>query len=409
MSAHNHNDSLAPMPQDDATVALDGAGQIVAFVVSPESEAAIRGGLASLPDDLQVRRGTIRHAVRHFEKAPRARAIIVDISGIDDPLSALDELARVCPPDLKVFVIGENTNIGFYRTLIQDVGVVEYIVKPLTRDNVQRLIAMRLTGGAVGSPDGRSGHVVVVCGARGGVGATTLAANVALDIAGSIKGHVALLDFHLQGGTAAMMFGGSPGPGLRIAMEDAERADTLFLERTAIVVDPRLRLIAAEEPFDASPHVTDAGAERVLGLLRQKFNFVIVDMPMPPPPAMRAAIGRAREVIIALQPDVASLRNTLAIRAALKATVSADRVITVLNRADGAGALPMAMVQKGLGEPPAVVIPDLGRRMVEAVNLGVPALRHVPALRQHLAPLTREIAGIPTPETRSWLTSLLRK
>ena len=101
---------------------------------------------------------------------------------------------------------------------------------------MQRLLLPHLAQGAAEAPGGRGGHVVAVCGARGGVGATTIAVNTALELARLAKGHIALLDLHLQGGAAALMLSARPGPGLRIALEDPERADALFLERTAIAV-----------------------------------------------------------------------------------------------------------------------------------------------------------------------------
>jgi pilus assembly protein CpaE len=79
----------------------------------------------------------------------------------------------------------------------------------------------------------------------------------------------------------------------------------------------------------------------------------------------------------------------------------------VLNRADRPGGLPRALIAKSLGGQPEMVIPDLGKRMTEAVNRGVPAIYRVSALRRHLAPIVREIAGIKT-ERRpiGWLTKM---
>ena len=159
-------------------------------------------------------------------------------------------------------MVGENTDITFYRLLVHDLGVTEYLPKPLTRDSIQRLLLPRLAGGGAEPAGGRGGHVVAVCGARGGVGATTIAVSLALELSDVAKAHVALLDLHLQGGTAALMLSGRPGPGLRIALEDSERADSLFLERTAIAVDPRLRLIAAEEPVGSDLRRSPAAASR---------------------------------------------------------------------------------------------------------------------------------------------------
>ena len=125
---------------------------------------------------------------------------------------------------------------------------------------------------------------------------------------------------------------------------------------------------------------------------------------MPPPPAMQRIIMMARQVVVVLTPDVASLRDTQAIRQLVTGLTGADRVITVLNRYDMKGGLDQAIIEKALGVKPDVVIPDLGKRMLEAINLGIPAVRRVPALKRHLASLVREIAGVDASYAgRSWL------
>jgi pilus assembly protein CpaE len=397
---------LAAEPTPQAS--LD-ALRVVAFVTDDASMAALRVGLLPLAEELDIRRGTVRQAIRFFEKQVAAQAVVVDVTGIEDAQATLDDLARVCPPDVQVFVVGENTDITFYRLLVHDLGVTEYLPKPLTRDSIQRLLLPRLSGGGAEPAAGRGGHVVAVCGARGGVGATTVAVSLALELADIAKAHVALLDLHLQGGTAALMLSGRPGPGLRIALEDSERADSLFLERTAIAVEPRLRLIAAEEPLGAILQVSSGGVARVLDLLQRKFNYVVVDLPMPVPQEMNWAVVMARQVVVVMGPDVGSLRDAQAIRQFVIGTTGSDRVVTVLNRADTKGGLASSLIERGLGGKPDAVIPDLGRRMIEAVSLGVPALRRVPALGRHMAGLVREITGLgaavaPT----SWLRRMLR-
>jgi len=404
------NSEPAPLAAEaPAPASLDNL-RVVAFVTDDASMAALRVGLLPLAEDLDIRRGTVRQAIRFFEKQVPAQAVVVDVTGIEDAQATLDDLARVCPPDVQVFVVGENTDITFYRLLVHDLGVTEYLPKPLTRDSIQRLLLPRLAGGAsVETAGGRGGHVVAVCGARGGVGATTIAVSLALELSDVAKAHVALLDLHLQGGTAALMLSGRPGPGLRIALEDSDRADKLFLERTAIAVEPRLRLIAAEEPIGATLQVSSGGVARVLDLLQRKFNYVVVDVPMPVPPEMNWAIVMARQVVVVLGPDVASLRDAQAIRQFVIATTGSDRVVTVLNRADTKGGLQPSLIARGLGAMPDTVIPDLGRRMLEAVSLGVPALRRVPALAKHMEGLVREITGIGAAAApQSWLRRVLR-
>jgi pilus assembly protein CpaE len=235
---------------------------------------------------------------------------------------------------------------------------------------------------------------VAVCGARGGVGATTIAANLALQISEQTRSHVALLDLHLRGGHAAMLLGERPGPGLRAALEDPEHVDGLLLDRVGIAIGDRMRVIAAEEPFDSDPTPTAAGVARVIKLLRQRFNVIVIDMPMPPSPAEREALLLARQALIVFQPDVASLRDAQQAKRLINTHIGAGRVLTVLNRSTMPGALKADMIAQGLGEAPEVVIPDLSGSLVKSANLGRPALKDSAGLRRALTPLTQEVSGV---------------
>lgn len=391
------------------TGGLGTDGRIVAFVNDDETGNALRVGLVSHADMLTIQSGGLRQAVRYLQKSSFTGMVIVDIEGVDDTAAALDDLARVCPPDVQVVVIGTNTDIGFYRLLVNELGVTEYLPKPLTRDSVQQFILRHVSDDASVAPTVRGGRVIAVCGVRGGAGATTIAVGLASELARLTKGHVALLDLHIQNGSAAVMLGGRPGQGLRVALEDPDRADVLFLERTAIPVGPRLRLIAAEEGFESTPDITEAGVARVLELLRQKFNYIVVDLPVPTPRPMMRIFGTARHVVVVLRPDVAGLRDAKALRRFVTGATGADRVMTVVNLGDAKGALSPSLIKEGLGLTPEVTIPDLGVGLTQALNLGVAATEKVPALRSHLAPIVREVAGVRTSGAARLLDRIFRR
>jgi pilus assembly protein CpaE len=321
--------------------------------------------------------------------------LLVDLSGMANPLDALDALARVCTPDVRVLVVGEAKDLNLYRRMTRDLGVAEYLYKPLTRNAVARLFAPHLAGQASVASGERGGRVITVSGARGGCGATTVAVNLALHLAEVSHGHIALLDLHLRGGTTGLMLGLRSGTGLRVALEEPERADALFLDRSSVPVAERVRLIAAEEPMESAPQPTEAGIKRLLALLTARFNFVVVDTPSPPGLAERIAIATARHRVLVLGPDIASVRDGLALRKAMTA-VGGGQVLTVLNRAGAPGALKTRLVEEGLGAAPEVIIPDLPREVPRAMHLGRPALRESAALRRALAPLTQEVAAVRT-------------
>jgi pilus assembly protein CpaE len=399
----SHAESINPIVQPSAIV----RNHIAAFVGDDITAAALRTGLDDVSQIIEIKRGDIFSAIRLLKDNTELHSLIVDISEVDDPIAALEDLARVCPADVPVAVIGDRTDLAFYRS-IMDMGILEYLARPITRDAVHTLLRPRLFGDGVPDND-RGGHVVAVCGAQGGAGATSIAVNLALQLADTTKAKVVLLDLHLQGGETAVMLGLQPGPGLRIALEDPLRVDELFRGRAAIVVNDRVRLIAADEDLTAELHVTEAGMRHVIGLLRKRFNYIVVDVPVPLTPAIQSVIAVSRHVLVLLEAEVTGLRNAKNLRKAITAISGKNRVFTVLNRHNQPGGLSLDTITRGLDVAPDILIPDLGRRMVEAVNQGVPAVKKSSALRRSLAPLVREIAGIETHSSMSFLRRIFGK
>jgi pilus assembly protein CpaE len=383
---------------------------VLAFIADEQSEAALRGGLGPLVEDLQIRRGAVAAAIRAMEREPTPKVLIVDVAGIEDPTADLEALAAVCEPDVRVLVVGDRHDLPLYRRLTHDLGVHEYIYKPLTRDHVARLFGPAIAGAVVErEAAGRGGRVVSVLNARGGAGATTVAANLALEIAAATRSHVALVDLHLRGGTVGLSLGVKPGSGLRIALEHPDRVDALFLERAAIPVGERVRVIAAEEPMDAAPMASAESVKRLLDLLRHRFNTIVVDLRSPPGGVEKAVMSASRQVLITFGPDVAGVRDSLALKRMVLAQGAGSHPLLVLNRLGIPGGLTLPLVQEGLGGRPDCVLPWQPKQILRALNLGQPASVACPALKRALAPLVREVSGTATERRRGGLFGWLRR
>src|SRR5437868_13938773 len=145
-------------PQEAASIVT--RNRIVCFVDDELSAAALRKGLEG--SNLSIRRGTIRNAIRMIETDTELFALVVDISGIDDPFTELERLAAVCPPDVRVALIGESREITFYRELME-IGLSEYLPRPLTRDMVVAQLRPKLLGDVAPGATDRGGHVISIC------------------------------------------------------------------------------------------------------------------------------------------------------------------------------------------------------------------------------------------------------
>lgn len=367
---------------------------VAAYTADPEAEAALRGAMADLADKLTLVRGNVGVAIRELARSPTPQVLIVDVSDTADPLVALDDLASVCEPDVKVLVIGDRTDMGFYREITRGLGVVEYLYKPLTRDNVARLFLPVVHGRMPGGAEQVGGRIITVSGTHGGVGTTTVAVNLAVQLAESTRGYVALLDLNLQTGAATTMLGVKPGAGLRVALEEPERVDALFLERTAVNVSDRLRLLAAEEAFEAPPKPTTEGVSRLMTLLRRRFNYIVVDMPTPAEAALLSIYTIAQMRLLVMTPDVVSIRDAARFKAMLTAVTGSDKAVTVLNHAGMPGGVAGNLVERGLQAKVDFMIPDIPKHLALAADLGVPAAARNKTFCAAMQSLTKEVSGV---------------
>jgi len=184
------------------------------FLRDRDSEGVIRQCLSDLAlASAEFVNGGIDDAIALLKTRNSPRLLIVDISGVDDGVGRVRDLADVCEPETGVIVIGEVNDIRVYRSL-KATGVVEYYFKPLVRDLVMQSCNGILMG-STEQPASRAGKLVFVLGVRGGAGATTIAVATSWYLADSLRRRVALLDLDVHFGDAALQLDAAPSHALR--------------------------------------------------------------------------------------------------------------------------------------------------------------------------------------------------
>jgi pilus assembly protein CpaE len=279
-----------------------------------------------------VMRGGIAKAVEYLGQHRSPHILIVDISGIDLPVSRINELAEVCEPGVAVVAIGNRNEIGLYRDLLQ-AGVADYVVKPL---NTQ-LLAKALASGRARTGDARPIHkklgtMVAFVGTRGGVGTTTLAVNMAWYLANRQSRRVALVDLDLQNGDCALALDIKPNSGLREALSNPLRIDNTLLERVMTPVGERLFVLGSEEPLTEDLHFTAVAVETLVSALREQFHYVILDVPRIPAAPYRRALEIADFRVMVADQTLRSVRDTVRLRTAIGEGDGKRPNVLVVNR-----------------------------------------------------------------------------
>jgi pilus assembly protein CpaE len=343
-----------------------------------------------------VHKGGIREATRMLGEQRSPRLLVVDLSGIDLPLSAINELAEVCEPGVTVIAIGDRNDVGLFRDLINN-GVSDYLVKPIAPALVQKSLLNVVESATQGKQNDRRGRLVAVTGARGGVGATMLATGISWSIANRRRRRVALVDLDLQFGTVALALDLEPSPGLREALEHPGRIDALFVERAMVRQSDTLYVLSGEESL-GDPVVSDSSSlDILLKELRNKFHYVVVDVPRQVSPATQFVVQNATNLVLITDLSLAGMRDTLRQLTLLPSANAACQITMVANRVGEYrdGEIGRKEFEAAIGRPIDFVVPFDARSVAGATNVGKPVVEARGKVADAIQQVTDRIAGNP--------------
>jgi pilus assembly protein CpaE len=405
------NVALADIPPEQAPARPDRK-DIIAFVADAETEAVLRDGLSdAAPRGIDFRRVNVRGAIDILRETPTPRVLIVDVTGEGRPLTALESLSDVVEPDVHVLLIGEFNDVNFYRHATRILGVKEYLFKPITRDMVARHFSPVIMNRSRRPESLQGGRVVTITGVRGGVGASTIAANLAWHLGKRANRHTILVDADLYRGSCALLLNTKSGSGLRTALETPQRIDELFIERSAQTVTERLHVLSGEENLLEQIKYEPGAAARLIETLRRRYNFIVIDTPFTGTELHRDLLMLGHQRVLVMEPTLAAVRDALRLLALPNGPLQVHRGLLLLNRLNRSGTLTRRQIEDALKMPVDVAIPDLPKLVGNAANMGEPAALNAKFHKGIVALATQAAAAFPvdsSPEgsrasaTRGW-------
>jgi pilus assembly protein CpaE len=305
---------------------------VQAFCETVETAAAIQAAgedRRMAKAHLRIQMGGLIAAIEAYQSSPTPNVIILESeSRSEDILGGLDQLAPVCDAATRVIIIGRMNDVALYRELVRR-GVSDYLIAP-----VGALQIVRAVCGLFSAPDAKPvGRVIAVVGAKGGVGASTIAHNIAFSIARDLMLDAVVTDLDLAFGTAGLDFNQDPPQGIAEAVFSPDRIDNAFVDRLLSKCTDHLSLLAAPATLD---HVYDFGAdafESIFDSLRATVPCVVLDVPHQWTGWTKQTLIGADDILIVAAPDLANLRNTKNLYDFLKAARPNDhRPLYCLNQ-----------------------------------------------------------------------------
>ncbi|MGE5270491.1 MAG: AAA family ATPase [Thiohalocapsa sp.] len=337
----------------------------------------------------RVVRGDIATAIAELPQQGWPRLLVVDIGGTSDPLPAINRLAEMGNPETEVVVVGERNDIVLYRDL-KAAGVAEYFYKPLVDSLLARTLTEISNGERTQQPL-RGGRLVLVIGVRGGVGATTIATNLAWYFAEARRRGVLLLDLDLHSGDAAMQFDAQPGHALREALDDPRRIDQLFLERGVVPITNQLGLLAGLEPLSEQVELHEPAVLQLLQKVLAHYRYVVVDLPAQAAMSLPQILRLPATVLLVSDGTLACVREVGRWRELLGEKVANRPLLHVLNKKNADGALPEEEMLRVIPPPDLTIRWD--RHIMREAMMGTKALQECSAVRDGMATLSLQLSG----------------
>src|SRR5262245_52977624 len=307
----SHDDDAHPMADIDALQTLRPVPRISiqAFcetesVANPIERAAEDRRMAKA--HLKVHMGGITTAIEFYQSAPTPNLIVLESRR--EPRELLDllhQLAAHCDPSTKAVVIGHYNDVCLYRGLIRS-GVSEYVVAPISMADIVGVIA-----GIFVDPESEPlGRSLAFIGAKGGVGSSTIAHNVAWTISSLFKSETVVADLDLPFGTANINFDQDPAQGIAEAVFAPERIDEVYLDRLLAQCAEHLSLLAAPSTLDRVYDFEPDAFQQLVDTAQRSAPVLVLDIPHVWNGWTRSTLMQADEVVITATPELANLRNT---------------------------------------------------------------------------------------------------
>jgi len=335
------------------------------------------------------------------DKAPESPEMLPDVVFLDlprdpGPCFAFGANLRRLSPAMKL-VACSATLPPTPQLLLEAMrsGVQDFLPKPVSSGALQDMLS-RLVHEISGRERPSQDKLIVVMGAKGGVGTTTVAINLGAQLSAFAKKRVLLLDFARPLGNAHLLLDLNPGFGIRDAVSNMERLDSHFLAGLLTHHKTNLEVLGGamhSEEWDAIPI---APLERLVNVAQTGFDYVLVDLGSQFSSEWAPILRAAKLNFIVTEasvPALWTLERRLMVLKGLGVEPETTRII--INRWHKGDDKVLKTIEKDVRTSSFVCLPNDFRKVSAAVNLGTPLLEnHNDLLSGRYRQLAAEVAGI---------------
>ena len=330
-------------------------------------------------------------------------ALALDETDEDNLVLMTEIITQAKSRGIKVILIAEDVTPAALHSLLRQ-GADEFVPYPLPEGELAQAITRvrkveeeeeeKSSSPKLKAGTQRDGALIVVHGLAGGTGSTTLAVNLAWELANIDKNDqpsVCLLDLDLQYGSVATFLDLPRKEAVYEMLSDTETLDEEVFGQSLVTFEERLHVLTAPTEMLPLDLITSEDVARILDMACAQFDYVIVDMPSTLVQWSEAVLNTSHVYFATLELDMRSAQNTLRFKRALQSEeLPLEKLRYVLNRAPKFTDLNAKSRVKRMAESLSISIdlqlPDGGKPITQANDHGLPLASSAPK-----SPLRREI------------------
>ena len=323
--------------------------------------------------------------------AKQPDALVLDVRGQAQLPAALAVLKRHHPAT-GVLIVADRLDPALLLEAMR-AGVTEIVAAPLVANDFDAAIARLAAQRSIAQIGGVAFAFV---GAKGGVGTTTVAVNVASALGRIVPGSTLLLDLHVGNGDAAVFLGAEPRFSIVDALENTHRLDEAFFRNLIVKTKAGVDLLASSDRVMTTP-LDVRRIRTLLEIAGRHYRYVVLDVSRSDAAVLDALEGVKQIVIVANQ-ELATVRSASRMVTTLRQRYGNERLSVVIGRSDRLAEIGHEDVERAVGVKVKHSFPSDYRRALEALNKGRPlALDHQHDLSKALERLARSLAGLESP------------
>jgi pilus assembly protein CpaE len=345
--------------------------------------------------------GSIRQWSVPMDRVPQSAENLPDVVFLDlgrdsEPYFTFAALLRRVHPTAKVIACSASGTQS-QQMLLEAMrsGVQDFIPKPVSPETLKTMLAgFTVDLELKGTPG--TNKLIVVMGSKGGVGATTVAVNIGVQLAAYARKRVVLLDFARPLGNVHLLLDLHPRFGIRDAVENLERLDSHFFTGLLTHHKTSLELLGGATQPEEWQRIPVSVLERVVNVAQNNFDFVLVDMGSQFSSEWSPILGAARMILVVAEANVPALW-TLDRRLAAMSGFGLDpeRARIIINRWHKGDEEILKSIQKNINRPLFACVPNDFRKASDAINLGTPILEnHNNVLSTRYRQIAAQLAGM---------------